>query len=656
MLSILTSGLPLSAKDILLKATNAVFGEGTVELVDLTKDNLRQRVRLSKRNVADVLVILDEVSADLCKDIEDGLYASDKFYRYSDDTAFVEYLNSKYALSLELPKETMEIAGISNDSVNNELIERMQSKIADLEGIIVNCNLRIKELSTIIEDGGLNEGSIQDKEEIESLKKDNLELRSLLADRDVEGKSSEELLSTLKNERDELQKTVEKLEIRKNSLLADFKSVNDELTEFKTKYSMQSGLLSSRETEIEVLKNKLLQSSDSSSKLKILSDEKDLIVKHLSESQLENSKLKVDLESKQLEVDNLKKQLSSMGNTIEEEHTKNELSKALSEKDTLAKQVAELQKELSDCRHELNGVQSSYDSIVNTKGSMQDTILTLETKLKESDESLMQLNKEKLELTNKITILEKSTDRDADIEAVMTEFAKVNQKYEALSKNVFSKISSLSLPKNSTPIKLVNRKLDLPHLRFVFSGNTESRKGTYKCLLDEFRNLPNKERVLIVDCVSETSVDYVFEIERVVSGIDWFRKGGGVQPYLSSTCLKNVQVLTPGLSYINDAYFLTIDWASRLAELENSGYNVVLYCGDLSNLIGRILHESFASLGSSMIYVHGNSIGARTIIVNIKGITNSKDSVICYFELNRKMQRFYEIVNKTNECRILSVV
>lgn len=656
MLSILTSGLPLSAKDILLKATNAVFGEGTVELVDLTKDNLRQRVRLSKRNVADVLVILDEVSADLCKDIEDGLYASDKFYRYSDDTAFVEYLNSKYALSLELPKEAMEIASIPNDSVNNELIERMQSKIADLEGIIVNCNLRIKELSTIIEDGGLNEGSIQDKEEIESLKKDNLELRSLLADRDVEGKSSEELLSTLKNERDELQKTVEKLEIRKNSLLADFKSVNDELTEFKTKYSTQSGLLSSRETEIEVLKNKLLQSSDSSSKLKILSDEKDLIVKHLSESQLENSKLKVDLESKQLEVDNLKKQLSSMGNTIEEEHTKNELSKALSEKDTLAKQVAELQKELSDCRHELNGVQSSYDSIINTKGSMQDTILTLETKLKESDESLMQLNKEKLELTNKITILEKSTDRDADIEAVMTEFAKVNQKYEALSKNVFSKISSLSLPKNSTPIKLVNRKLDLPHLRFVFSGNTESRKGTYKCLLDEFRNLPNKERVLIVDCVSETSVDYVFEIERVVSGIDWFRKGGGVQPYLSSTCLKNVQVLTPGLSYINDAYFLTIDWASRLAELENSGYNVVLYCGDLSNLIGRILHESFASLGSSMIYVHGNSIGARTIIVNIKGITNSKDSVICYFELNRKMQRFYEIVNKTNECRILSVV
>lgn len=652
LLDILTSGLPLSAKDLLVKAATASFGEGTVELVDLTKDNLRQRVRLSKRNVADVLVVLDEVSADLCKDIEDGLYTSDKFYRYSDDSSFVEFLNNKYSLSLELPKETMEISERIGDSENNELIERLQSKILDLEGILTNCNLRIQELTNIIENGGYTESTEQNNEEIELLKKDNLELRSLLADKDIEGKSSEDLLSTLRKERDELQKTVENLEKGKNSLLTDYKSVNGELTEFKTKYSVQSGLLRSRETEIEVLKNKLLESTDSDSKLKVLLEEKATVDKILSDSQLENSKLKVDLESKDLEIANLRKQVSSSGNTELEQS----LSKALSEKDSLSKQVVELQRKLEDTEKDLGKSKENIDSLILSKGSMQSSLSILENKLKEADENLMQLNKEKIELLNKITILEKSTDRDSDIEAVMSELTKVTQKYDAMSNNVFSKVSSLALPKNSTPIKLVTKQLELSHLRFVFSGSTESRKGTYKCLLDEFRNLPPNERVLIVDCVSETSVDYVFEIERVTPGIDWFRKGGGVQPYLSNTCLKNVQVLTPGLSYINDAYFLTIDWASRLAELENSGYNVVLYCGDISNLVGRILHESFASLGNSMIYVHGNSIGARTIIVNLKGITNSKDSIICYFELNKKMQRFYDIVNKTNECRVLSVI
>lgn len=655
MLSILTSGLPLSAKDILLKASNTVFGEGTIDLVDLTKDNLRQRVRLSKRNVADVLVILDEVSADICKDIEDGLYSSDKFYKYSDDASFVEYLNNKYSLSLELVKESMEISN-SNEPINNELLERLQSKIADLEGIIVNCNKRNQELTEIIDTYGFLEGNTQDNEEIELLKRENLELRSSLADLEIKGKSSEELIASLRNERDELQKSIEKLENRKKSLLADFKSVSDELTEFKTKYSTQAGLLSSRETELEVLKNKLLESTDNNSRVKILLDEKADIIKQLNDSEFENSQLKVDLEAKQLEVDNLKEQIENKCNFTKDDFTKAELTKALSDKDTLAKQISDLQKELLNYKNNLADLQSEYNSVNTIKESMQDTISTLESKLKDSDENLMQLNKEKLELSNKVSILEKSTDRDADIEAVMSEYSKINQKYESLSNNVFSKVSSLSLPKCSTPIKLVEGDVNFPHIRFVFSGNTESRKGTYKCLLDEFRHLSSKERVLIVDCVSETSVDYVFEIERVVAGIDWFRKGGGVQPYLSNTCLKNVQVLTPGLTYINDAYFLAIDWLSRLNELENSGYNVVLYCGDISNLFGRILHESLASLGSSMIYTHGNSIGARTIILNLKGITNSKDSVVCYFELNRKMQRFYEIVNKTNECRILSVV
>ena len=59
----------------------------------------------------------------------------------------------------------------------------------------------------------------------------------------------------------------------------------------------------------------------------------------------------------------------------------------------------------------------------------------------------------------------------------------------------------------------------------------------------------------------------MFEIKKVVSGLNWFIKGGGIQRYLSDTCLPNVKVLSPGLSFINDSYFLNTDWVHRLSEL-----------------------------------------------------------------------------------------
>ena len=58
-----------------------------------------------------------------------------------------------------------------------------------------------------------------------------------------------------------------------------------------------------------------------------------------------------------------------------------------------------------------------------------------------------------------------------------------------------------------------------------------------------------------------------------------------------------------------------------------------------------------------MVYVHGNAIGARTIVTNLRGLSNSKDSVICYFEFNQKVERFYDIVAKEgHDCRVISLV
>ena len=652
-MDVLLSGVPLTAKEILMEAMNEAFGEGTLEFIELNKENLRQRVRLSSRNVADVLVVLDRVSTDTCKDIENGLYETDKFFTYTTDEELVSFLNNKYGLSLVAPSSAMEISSDA-EYINQEEIDRYNARIENQELLINDLNARIHELNKIIEMGDYESDSHVSSEEVSTLKKENLELREQFLNVSSENKTLDTKIKNLIKERDDLKISVEKLEKKRKSLLADLESISGELTDYKVKYSTQSGLMRSKDSEIESLREKLNSVSSIDVELKNKESEYDVLKEQISALTLESSKYKVDLESKDREIAKLKEELNSTGS--EGDGEEEELNKALAEKDELLKESSEKDSTIGNLKENMGKLKEQITSLEEEKSKLELEKETLEGKLTEADNNLVELNKQHLEMLDELNMLRRSTSRDSDIEEVLAELSDLRRKYDTLSSSVFSKISSLAMPNGSSRVHLTRGGVTLNHIRFVFAGSTESRKGAYKALLNEFKGMQSNDRILIVDAVSETSIDYVFEIKKVKTGIDWFRRGGGVQNYISSTCLDNVKVLSAGLGYINDSYLLTVDWESRLTELENSGYNVILFCGDISNIVGRVMHESFASLGNSMIYVHGNAIGSRTIVSNLRGLSNSKDSIVCYFEFNKQMRRFYQLVEKNNECRVLSMI
>ena len=64
--------------------------------------------------------------------------------------------------------------------------------------------------------------------------------------------------------------------------------------------------------------------------------------------------------------------------------------------------------------------------------------------------------------------------------------------------------------------------------------------------------------------------------------------------------------------------------------------SVYVVCGDLSNMVGRILHESFSNCGDTTIYIQGSVVGSRTIITNLKGLSKATESSIIYYEFNNK--------------------
>lgn len=657
MLKVETAGLPIPAKDIISEAIEKSFGSGVVAMEDLSKENLRHKVRLSRRDLEVVLVVLDGVSTDLCKDIENGLYSSDKFHTYTSDRELVSFLNSKFGLNMELPEEQENTVSLSEETsgLDMDLVEQYESRIANKNLEIESLTARIQELQGIIEgDSSYTEPQPEvptvSQEEYDSLKKENFSLRDSILSIENESKKKSEEISSLEAKVAELSKSVTDLEKSKKSLLVDYKSVNTELTDLRVTYSKQSGVLMAKESELSVLQKKLSTVDDLQNQVDYLKEEHERLENESASLAQKSSDLKVDLDSKIKEISRLQEELRKSGATNELlEKVKRELQEVTADRDRLLKESSSL-----TSQHEKDS--KSLESQSAELDSLKGRLVELQGRIAKNDEDLTTLNSEKLKLQGEIRTLRQTVSGDTNIEEVIAELANARKQYDSLKMNVFNRVSSFAMPNGTVPVSLINRKCVYRNIRFVFSGSTESRKGTYKCLLDEFKKLPQSEKVLIVDAVSETAVDYVFEMSRVETSIDWFRKGGGVQPYLSDTCLKNVRVLSPGLGYVNDSYFLTVNWDERLSELENSGYKVIIFCGDISNIVGRVLHESFADLGDSYIYVHGNAISSRNLISNLRGLTNSGKSIVAYFDFNAKMERFYKIVQRTNECRILSVI
>ena len=661
-----TSGLPISAKEYLFQALNEAFGEGVVQITEVNSVQLRSRVRMSARNVSDVLVILDGVSAEKCADIENGLYSSGKYYEYSTDEELVSFLNEHYDINIEVKSAgNMELAVETGSVEQDMIIEKLREQVSDRDSMILSLKAQITELQNQLEEDDFgtqvdDEKVAELEAQIESLRQENLKARSDITDVMAQLKHAEDSEAKMRLVVETVSRESESLKTENNQLLADYKAVSTELSDFKVKFSNAQGTLSAKDREIEELRKGSDSIQEYQERIKVLENrvsdaesEKASAVEEAESLRVANSQYEIELESQRAEIARLS--LEAESSDLEEE-----LAREKAEITALHKEIVDLKSKLSTAEEKVASAKSQgnaeQERLESENDKLRGEVESMKGRLSQMDEQFMQLNEELIKAKGIAEMLEKSTSRDTDVESMYQEMNELRNQYVELTQSVFGRLSNYSSPNSSAMIDLIKGGDKYSNIRFVFSGSTESRKGTYRSLLDEFKGFPD-ERVVIVDATSETCVDYVFEVKKMVKGLNWFVKGGGILPYLSETCLPNVKVLSPGLGYINDCYFLTVDWERRLKELDNSGYNVVVYCGDISSVVGRVLHETFASRGASMIYVHGNAIGARTIVTNLRGLSNSKDSIVCYFEFNKKVERFYDTVAKEgHECRVISIV
>lgn len=653
------AGLPSSAVSYLREALDTAFDTGVVSIDEMESSSVRRYVRLSIRDASTILVVLDEKNTEYCRDIECGLYDSNKFHTYKDDASFVAFLNCKFNTNIQIPSSSFSVT--EEMVLPQEAIQEYERKLENKQAIIDNLFHRIDELESL-QLFGVNEEASSSANSEELLSR----IEDLETDLDASSKMCEELnedLSNAKSDIDSLKSINEDLESRLNASVSDCKRVSDELDELRLLNSRQSGVIRAKDSEISKLKESAVSKEAFEKRYDIAESQRADLEKRVSELSAEYANIKIELAGKSEELDRLRSEAKDSGSLGKElSEVKSELERVISERDDLSVRLANAESELSTIKGEyktsnddLEEIKGLYSKVSDELEDYRNKVKMLESRVSQDDENIALLNKQKIDLQNELDVLEKSTSRDVDIEGLMSELTDLRRKYDKVSAGIFNRIGNIVSPKGRLSVRLTRGKAHLGRVRFAFAGSTESRKGAYKCLLDEFKLLNKSENVIIVDAVSETSVDYVFEMQRIISGIDWFSKGGDIRKYLSDTCLPNVKVLTPGLGYINDGYFLTVDWEARLTELEKSGYNIVVFCGDISNMVGRVLHEALSDFGTSLIYVHGNAIGSRTVISNLRGLSNGSNSIVAYFDFNARMKKFYDIVAKSNECRVVSI-
>lgn len=650
VLSIYLAGVSTTGIELVTEAATQAFGECSVE--ELNRDNLRFKVRTGTKDASVVLIVLDDTSMTECKDIENGLYSSEKFYNYKNDNDLVAFLNSEFDLSLEAPNDKLEVSDnissgsrIENDD-RAEIIEMYQSQLDDRDNIIKTLNSTISELKSII----YGEGYTVNDKEAEELKSKNLALISQMSDINRQLEVVQDTVKDKDAEIDKLSSEVDRLADLVAKYESTIKNLNADLTQERSTSSQKSGVIRDKDKELEKLRARLSGIEGSIEKAKTLEVEVADYKTTIKDLQATIKGLESSISSKDNEIERLRNNVESEGRLGEQAlQYRTLLDEAESDKVELQKRVYEL-----ESSYEV--LAEKHDSLVDELNEYDTKFDSLSAKYTEVEGYLTQANMDKVALQEKIRVLTESEHISDDAEGFSSEIADLRRRYAELQNSTFNVIGTKSLPKSSVKVPIMNSLLQrLKNVRFQFSGSSESKKGTYKCIYNEFVGVQS-EKFLIVDVTSETAIDYVFGIRKVVDGLPWFASGGGVQKYLSSTCLPHVKVLMPKLGYINDSYFLTIDWAKRLMELERSGYRVVVYCGDISNLVGRVLFENFSSLGNTAIYVHGNALGSRSVIANSSGLTGIRSAMVAYFDYDKNMSNFLSIMERKCTCKVISYI
>ena len=286
----------------------------------------------------------------------------------------------------------------------------------------------------------------------------------------------------------------------------------------------------------------------------------------------------------------------------------------------------------------------SIDALRTELDKARETIASQETLLNSKISETEQGSHKITELIEQNLTLQRQVEELSSSNEAGTELVRLRRQINQIEASPLFKLKQSMTPTSTLQVALPYvQHPSHKGIRFIYAGSDGSMKLTYEVVRRLSGEMSTRGKVVILDLTTETYIDYILNIPRVVSASDWFLSGG--EPPLSDTRVPNVKVLTPGLQYFNDLSLLNVNWSDRWNQLLRDGYQVIVLFGVLNTAITRVLYNSFGSINKPWIVVEGLITSLRSLIMHLSGL--SAQPRVLMKRLNPNAQTLYQHLVET---------
>ena len=537
------------------------------------------------------------------------------------------------------------------------------------------------------------------EQEYEKLKKDFQKTKTLLDNVkiDLEAKkkdleSASLLKETLTNKyNQEKSKTIE-LDSKIASLTETNSALSDNVSSMQAEVDRLGKLLSTKETrlkeletELTTLKSSIKSKDDSIAELsqennqylKKYSAEKaelDATTEELTELRKRVSELEVETTELRTISDQYEKYKENMENTV------GSYEQSIKDKDEELDELRTTIEDMKDSQNtSLQQAQDDYDSCQEEIMQLREINKELEAKVIDYDEvveensKLPELKREIKSLTSQVKTLQakstslesesvsQNTQKDAGYRARIAELEEDKKDLMAtideLSEGVYASMQDSALPKVKLKTMIDMGTQQMQHFAVFGSASTHSNMVAYQEMRKSIQTA--KTPTLVIDLSMDSYIDSEFKPKGVVSPIDWFTGDASIDEFIADTVFPNVKVVSIGLSFINTLYLLDVPWKQRLEGLTDKYSNVIIYVGCVTDVVARILYQSFVAVMQGFLMVNATPINLRTAILTLAGMYNMDKTKVCCVNLGagsevvfKKLSAKYDTAVWTDEKRV----
>ena len=420
----------------------------------------------------------------------------------------------------------------------------------------------------------------------------------------------------------------------------------DKLQELSTLNAALTSELGEAKLSLVDLGKLSLRDSEYANKLKELSILNDVLATELSEAKLSlvdlgKSKLHDDeslaeLKSCRLSIVNLEVSVGKLN--LDLESKSGELLQSESSVVNLNLEIDSLSGELSALHNSLDATGVLLKDAEGTEVALTEALeanealkLELQSKsgLVQPDSSVeLALDSAKLDLDKAYSELKQVksdlTSRDMQVTNLTSEL-------DLVKSNFFHKVAVKSIVKaKAAVVDVLPISMGGDNTYVFATGGGDSLMLTANYI----RNLVDSEPLknfLVLDIGNETFLDLALATQAASTNpLTWLQGIDSLDSVSGRGRVKNVKLSTLGLTSINDAYFLNVDWDARFKELSEYPATVILNIGNIGNMVRNHLLYSFSKVVKSFVVTRGTPYNLRATCMNLALFSKMENTtVVC---------------------------